>query len=224
MVQKDVKKLVAYSSVSHLGFVMLGLFAFNLQGIEGAILQMVNHGVSTGALFLIVGIIYERRHTRLISEFGGLAKVVPVFCLCFMVVTLSSIGVPGTNGFVGEFLILLGAFKVQKWYAVVAATGVIFAAVYMLWMFQRVMYGKITNEENLRLADMNGREVAYMLPLLLFILWIGIYPQPFLRRMDASVNAFVTRFEAKKQAALAGSPAGEPMLVRYFDVKKGGAR
>jgi NADH-quinone oxidoreductase subunit M len=224
MVQKDVKKLVAYSSVSHLGFVMLGLFAFNLQGIEGAILQMVNHGISTGALFLIVGIIYERRHTRLISEFGGLAKVVPVFCLCFMVVTLSSIGVPGTNGFVGEFLILLGAFKVQKWYAVVAATGVIFAAVYMLWMFQRVMYGKITNEENLRLADMNGREVAYMLPLLLFILWIGIYPQPFLRRMDASVNAFVTRFEAKKQAALAGSPAGETMLVRYFDVKKGGAR
>ncbi|MCR4310216.1 MAG: NADH-quinone oxidoreductase subunit M, partial [Deltaproteobacteria bacterium] len=189
MVQKDVKKLVAYSSVSHLGFVMLGLFAFNLQGIEGAILQMVNHGISTGALFLIVGIIYERRHTRLISEFGGLAKVVPVFSLCFMVVTLSSIGVPGTNGFVGEFLILLGAFKVQKWYAVVGATGVIFAAVYMLWMFQRVMYGKITNEENLRLADMNGREVAYMLPLLLFILWIGVYPQPFLRRMDASVNA-----------------------------------
>ena len=224
MVQKDVKKLVAYSSVSHLGFVMLGLFAFNLQGIEGAILQMVNHGISTGALFLIVGIIYERRHTRLISEFGGLSKVVPVFSLCFMVVTLSSIGVPGTNGFVGEFLILLGAFKVQKWYAVVAATGVIFAAVYMLWMFQRVMYGKITNEENLRLADMNGREVAYMLPLLLFILWIGVYPQPFLRRMDASVNAFVTRFEAKKQAALAGSPAGETMLVRYFDGKKGGAR
>ena len=224
MVQKDVKKLVAYSSVSHLGFVMLGLFAFNLQGIEGAILQMVNHGISTGALFLIVGIIYERRHTRLISEFGGLSKVVPVFALCFMVVTLSSIGVPGTNGFVGEFLILLGAFKVQKWYAVVAATGVIFAAVYMLWMFQRVMFGKVTNEENLRLADMNGREVAYMLPLLLFILWIGVYPQPFLRRMDASVNAFVTRFEAKKQAALAGSPAGETMLVRYFDGKKGGAR
>ncbi|HEY6097133.1 MAG TPA: NADH-quinone oxidoreductase subunit M [Candidatus Deferrimicrobium sp.] len=224
MVQKDVKKLVAYSSVSHLGFVMLGLFAFNLQGIEGAILQMVNHGVSTGALFLIVGIIYERRHTRLISEFGGLAKVVPVFALCFMVVTLSSIGVPGTNGFVGEFLILLGAFKVQKWYAVVAATGVIFAAVYMLWMFQRVMYGKVTNEENLHLTDMNGREVAYMLPLLLFILWIGVYPQPFLRRMDASVNAFVTRFEAKKQAALAGSPAGETMLVRYFDGMKGGAR
>ena len=177
-----------------------------------------------GALFLIVGIIYERRHTRLISEFGGLSRVVPVFALCFMVVTLSSIGVPGTNGFVGEFLILLGAFKVQKWYAVVAATGVIFAAVYMLWMFQRVMFGKVTNEENLRLTDMNGREVAYMLPLLLFILWIGVYPQPFLRRMDPSANAFVTRFEAKKQAALAGSPAGKTMLVRYFDGKKGGVR
>ena len=220
MVQKDVKKLVAYSSVSHLGFVMLGLFALNLQGIEGAILQMVNHGVSTGALFLIVGIIYERRHTRLISEFGGLSKVVPVFSLCFMVVTLSSIGVPGTNGFVGEFLILLGAFKVHKWYAVVAATGVIFAAVYMLWMFQRVMYGKVTNEENLRLADMNGREVAYMLPLLLFILWIGVYPQPFLRRMDATVHAFVARIEAKKQAALSEAPPGEKLFTRYFEERK----
>ncbi|MBI5905875.1 MAG: NADH-quinone oxidoreductase subunit M [Deltaproteobacteria bacterium] len=220
MVQKDVKKLVAYSSVSHLGFVMLGLFAYNLQGIEGAILQMVNHGVSTGALFLIVGIIYERRHTRLISEFGGLAKVVPVFTLCFMVVTLSSVGLPGTNGFVGEFLILLGAFKAHKVLTVVAALGVIFAAVYMLWMFQRVMYGKVTNDENLRLTDMNAREVAYMLPLLLFVFWIGVYPQPFLRRMDASVNAFVARVEAKKQAALAGSPPGETLLVRYFDAGK----
>jgi len=150
--------------------------------------------------------------------------VVPVFCLCFMVVTLSSIGVPGTNGFVGEFLIMLGAFKVHRWLTVAAATGVIFAAVYMLWMFQRVMYGKVTNEANLHLTDMNGREVAYILPLLLFVLWIGVYPQPFLRRMDASVNAYVTRFEAKKQAALAISPAGDTMLARYFDVKKGGAR
>src|SRR5512145_198571 len=173
MVQKDMKKLVAYSSVSHLGFVMLGLFAFNLQGIEGGILQMINHGVSTGALFLIVGIIYERRHTRLISEFGGLSKVVPVFAIIFLVVTLSSIGLPGLNGFVGEFLIMLGAFKVHKWLTVVAASGVIFAAVYMLWMYQRVMYGKVTNEENLRLHDMNGREIAYMVPILLLILWIG---------------------------------------------------
>ena len=220
MVQRDIKKLVAYSSVSHLGFVMLGLFAFNIQGIEGGILQMINHGLSTGALFLIVGIVYERRHTRLISEFGGLSKVVPVFALVFLVVTLSSIGLPGLNGFVGEFLIMLGAFKTHRWLTVVAASGVIFAAVYMLWMFQRVMYGKVTNEENLRLTDMNGREIAYMVPILLFILWIGVYPQPFLRRMDASVNAFVARVEAKRQAALADSPKGETLLVRYFDAGK----
>src|SRR5512139_1117495 len=220
MVQRDIKKLVAYSSVSHLGFVMLGLFAFNIQGIEGGILQMINHGLSTGALFLIVGIIYERRHTRLISEFGGISKVVPVFAFIFLVVTLSSIGLPGLNGFVGEFLIMLGAFKTHKWLTVVAASGVIFAAVYMLWMFQRVMYGKVTNEENLRLTDMNGREIAYMVPILLFILWIGVYPQPFLRRMDASVNAFVARVEAKRQAALADSPKGETLLVRYFDAGK----
>jgi NADH-quinone oxidoreductase subunit M len=220
MVQRDIKKLVAYSSVSHLGFVMLGLFAFNIQGIEGGILQMINHGLSTGALFLVVGIIYERRHTRLISEFGGLSKVVPVYAFVFLFVTLSSIGLPGLNGFVGEFLIMLGAFKTHRWLTVVAATGVIFAAVYMLWMFQRVMYGKVTNEENLHLSDMTGREIAYMLPILLFILWIGVYPQPFLRRMDASVNAFVARVEAKRQAALADSPKGENLLVRYFDAGK----
>jgi NADH-quinone oxidoreductase subunit M len=217
MVQKDVKKLVAYSSVSHLGFVMLGLFAYNLQGIEGGILQMINHGVSTGALFLIVGIIYERRHTRLISEFGGLSKVVPLFAACFMVVTLSSIGLPGTNGFVGEFLILLGAFRAYRWLTVVAATGVILAAVYMLWMFQRVMYGKVTREENLHLSDMNGREIAYMLPLLLFVFWIGVYPQPFLRRMDATVHAFIARIEAKKQAALSEAPPGGKLFTRYFE-------
>jgi NADH-quinone oxidoreductase subunit M len=220
MVQKDIKKLVAYSSVSHLGFVMLGLFAFNLQGIEGGILQMINHGLSTGALFLIVGIIYERRHTRLITEFGGLSKVVPVFAAVFLIVTLSSIGLPGMNGFVGEFLIMLGAFKTHRWLTVVAVTGVIFAAVYMLWMFQRVMYGKVTNEENLRLTDMNGREIAYMLPILLLIFWIGVYPQPFLRRMDASVNSFVSRVEAKRAAALAASPPGETVLTRYFDAGK----
>jgi NADH-quinone oxidoreductase subunit M len=220
MVQKDVKKLVAYSSVSHLGFVMLGLFAYNLQGIEGGILQMINHGVSTGALFLIVGIIYERRHTRLISEFGGLSKVVPVFAFCFMVITLSSIGLPGTNGFVGEFLILLGAFRAHMWMAVIAATGVILAAVYMLWMFQRVMFGKVTNAENLHLSDMNGREIAYMLPLLLFVFWIGIYPQPFLRRMDATVHAFIARVEAKKQAALSEAPPGEKLFTRYFEERK----
>jgi NADH-quinone oxidoreductase subunit M len=220
MVQKDMKKLVAYSSVSHLGFVMLGLFAFNLQGIEGGILQMINHGVSTGALFLIVGILYERRHTRLIEEFGGLSKVLPVYATIFLIVTLSSIGLPGTNGFVGEFLILLGAFKATKVLTVFAATGVILAAVYMLWMFQRVMFGKVTNEKNLRLRDLNGREVAYLLPLLVMVFWIGVYPQTFLRKMDASVSAVVTRFEAKRHAALSGRPARETLLSRYFDVGK----
>ncbi|HSL91400.1 MAG TPA: NADH-quinone oxidoreductase subunit M [Candidatus Limnocylindrales bacterium] len=220
MVQKDMKKLVAYSSVSHLGFVMLGLFAFNPQGIEGGILQMINHGVSTGALFLIVGIIYERRHTRLISEFGGLSKVLPAYAVVFMIVTLSSIGLPGTNGFVGEFLILLGSFKTTRLLTVFAVTGVVLAAVYMLWMYQRVMFGKVTNEKNLGLPDLNAREVAYLLPLLVMIFWIGVYPQTFLRKMDASVRSVVTRMETKRQAALAGRPAGEPLLARYFDVRK----
>ncbi len=216
MVQKDVKKLVAYSSVSHLGFVMLGLFALNIQGIEGGLIQMVNHGLSTGALFLIVGIIYERRHTRLIAEFGGLSKVVPLFALFFMIVTLSSIGLPGLNGFVGEFLILLGAFKANKLFAVLAASGVILAAVYMLWMFQRVMYGKITREENRRIPDMNLREIVYMLPMLLFILWIGVYPQPFLRKMDASVTKLITHIESKVETASSDLPYHERIYARYF--------
>ncbi|MBP2675255.1 MAG: nuoM [Deltaproteobacteria bacterium] len=220
MVQRDIKKLVAYSSVSHLGFVMLGLFAFNVQGIEGGILQMINHGVSTGALFLIVGILYERRHTRLISDFGGVSRVMPVFAACFMAVTLSSIALPGTNGFVGEFLILLGAFRAYPALAVLATTGVILAAVYMLWMFQRVMFGKVTIPENQGLRDLNGREIACMVPILLLVFWIGVYPQPFLRRMDATVHAFIARFEAGKQAAQPqGSPA-EPMFARYFDLRK----
>jgi NADH-quinone oxidoreductase subunit M len=219
MVQKDLKKLVAYSSVSHLGFVMLGLFAFNLQGIEGGILQMINHGITTGGLFLLVGIIYERRHTRLIEEFGGLSKVVPVFAVCFLIVTLSSIGLPGMNGFVGEFLILLGSFKRTIPLTVFAATGVVLAAVYMLWMFQRVMFGKLTNEKNRRLPDMNVREVAYMLPLLVLIFWIGVYPQTFLRKMDASVEALVERIETKRQAALDGLSDGQTFMARYFERK-----
>jgi NADH-quinone oxidoreductase subunit M len=200
---------------------MLGLFAFNLQGIEGGLLQMINHGVSTGALFLIVGIIYERRHTRLIEEFGGLSKVLPVYATVFLVVTLSSIGLPGTNGFVGEFLILLGAFRTDKVLTAFAASGVILAAVYMLWMFQRVMFGAVTNEKNRRLPDLSAREVAYLLPLVVMIFWIGVYPQTFLRKMDASVSAVVSRIETKRQAALAGRPAGETLLTRYFDAGKG---
>lgn len=188
MVQPDIKKLVAYSSVSHLGFVMLGVFALNIQGLQGGMLQMINHGVSTGALFLLVGMIYERRHTRLIENFGGITKVMPAFAVCFLIVTLSSIGLPGTNGFVGEFLVLLGAFAANKWYGVLATTGVILAACYMLWMFQRVMFGVVKHKENEDLKDLNLREWITVLPLLILIFWMGIYPKPFLDTMDASLK------------------------------------
>jgi NADH-quinone oxidoreductase subunit M len=195
--QDDVKSLVAFSSVSHLGFVMLGLFALNLQGVEGGILQMINHGISTGALFLIVGMIYERRHTRLIAEFGGVSRKMPVFAAFFMIVALSSIGLPGTNGFVGEFTILLGTFKTNVAYAVLAAAGIIFAAVYMLWMYQRVMFGKITKPENEKLKDINWREKMVLIPLILAIFWIGVYPKPFFNKMEPSVKALIENANAK---------------------------
>jgi NADH-quinone oxidoreductase subunit M len=188
MVQPDMKKLVAYSSVSHLGFCMLGLFAFNTEGWSGSILQMLNHGISTGALFLLVGVIYERRHTRLISEFGGLWKVMPVFAAVFLVVMLSSIALPGTNGFVGEFLVLLGAFQTQRPWAILAATGVILSAAYMLWMYQRVIFGPVTNNENSLLKDLSGREIAVFVPLLALIFWIGLFPNPILSRLEPTVD------------------------------------
>ena len=198
MVQLDVKRLVAFSSVSHLGFVMLGMFALTTQGVEGSIIQMINHGLSTGALFLIVGMIYERRHTRLISEFGGISKVMPLFAVFFMIFTLSSIGLPGLNGFIGEFLVLLGTFKVYPWYAVIAASGVIFAAVYMLWMFQRVMFGEVTNPKNLGLKDLSAREITVLAPILLFVVWIGVYPNTFLAPMEPSVKNFIQQVESKR--------------------------
>jgi NADH-quinone oxidoreductase subunit M len=192
MMQTDVKKLVAYSSVSHLGFVMLGIFALNMEGVTGGMLQMVNHGISTGALFLIVGFIYERRHTREITEFGGLAKQMPIFATIFMIITFSSIGLPGTNGFVGEFLVLLGAFESHlRWFAVFATSGVILAAVYMLWMFQRVMFGELKNPANQKLKDLSGREIALMLPLLVFVFWIGIYPSTFTSKMSPAVQQMI---------------------------------
>src|SRR5687767_10930690 len=175
-VQPDLKKLVAYSSVSHLGFVMLGLFTLNQQGMVGGLIQMINHGLSTGALFLMVGMIYERRHTRLISEFGGLWKVIPAFSALFLLVTLSSVGLPGLNGFVGEFLVLLGAFQVSGLLTAVATTGIILAAVYLLWMYQRVAFGELTNEANRRLQDLSIREWAVLVPVLVFIVWIGVAP------------------------------------------------
>ncbi len=200
MMQDDVKKLVAYSSVSHLGFVMLGVFALNLQGMAGGMIQMVNHGISTGALFLIVGFIYERRHTRLINEFGGLAKQMPVFATIFMIVTFSSIGLPGTNGFVGEFLALVGAYESElRWYAVVATTGVIFAAVYMLWMFQRVMFGELKNPANQKLKDLSAREIILMVPLLVFVFWIGIYPNTFLEKMNPAMENLIEQVKGKQQ-------------------------
>jgi NADH-quinone oxidoreductase subunit M len=202
MVQEDLKKLVAYSSVSHLGFVMLGIFVFNIQGMEGSILQMINHGLSTGALFLLVGMIYERRHTRLITDFGGLTKKMPMFAVFFLIMTLSSIGLPGLNGFVGEFLVLVGVFKTNVLYAVLATTGVILSACYMLWMFQRVMFNKITNPENRKLKDLNLREWALLLPITMLVFWIGIYPKPLLSRMDVSVNHLLTQVDDKYKITL----------------------
>jgi len=197
MVQPDLKRLVAFSSVSHLGYVMLGMFAFNMQGIQGSIYQMLNHGISTGSLFLIVGMIYERRHTRLIADFGGISKVMPIYAVFFMIVTLSSIGLPGTNGFVGEFLILLGAFQSNVVYGVLAATGVIFGAAYMLWMFQRVMFGKITRPENEKLKDLNAREIGILVPMVIVIFLMGIYPKLFFSKMDASVEKFIKDFKGR---------------------------
>ncbi len=198
MVQPDIKKLVAYSSVSHLGYCMLGLYVLTRQGVEGSVLQMINHGISTGALFLLVGIVYERRHTRLIKEYGGIARIVPIYSTIFLIVTLSSIGFPTTNGFIGEFLILLGAFKVNKLAAVLAATGVILGAVYMLWMVQRVFYGEVTNPKNLTLKDMNFREVVYMLPLIVLIFWIGLFPNFFLDKMHTSVDKFISQVKVER--------------------------
>jgi NADH-quinone oxidoreductase subunit M len=198
MVQRDIKSLVAFSSVSHMGFIMLGLFALNVQGMQGAVLQMVNHGVSTGALFLIVGMIYERRHTRMIEDFGGIAKVMPQFSTVFMIVMLSSIGLPLTNGFVGEFLILLGVFASNQWYAVFAASGVVLGACYMLWMYQRVIFGKITKPENEKLKDLSVRERIILIPLVVLIFWIGIYPAPFLNRVEPAIQQILTHFAKPK--------------------------
>ena len=195
MAQDDIKKLVAYSSVSHLGFVMLGLFALNSTGMTGAIYQMVNHGISTGALFLLVGMLYERRHTRMISEYGGLSKVVPVFAFVFMIVTFSSIGLPGMNGFVGEFLVLIGSFQYSPWLTAGAATGVILGAVYMLWMFQRVMFGPNENPANANLPDLTRRELIVMAPLLVLIVLLGVYPGPFLAILEPSVDRLVLVME-----------------------------
>ena len=211
MIQKDMKKLVAYSSVSHLGLCMLGLFAFNPYGIKGGLFQMLNHGISTSGLFLAVGIVYERRHTRMIADFGGLSKSMPVFATIFMIMTMSSIGLPLLNGFIGEGVILMGAFQAFPWAAVVATLGIILGAAYMLWMFQRVMFGPIT-EVNEKMEDLNLREILYFAPLVVAAFWIGLYPGPVMAVMDAPVRKLVEQVRpgfhaaqdlAAKQAAAA---------------------
>jgi len=191
MAQKDMKKLVAYSSVSHLGFVMLGMFALNPHGLSGAVLQMINHGLSTGGLFLLVGIVYERRHTRMIADYGGLAKVMPVYAMMFMIITMASIGLPTLNGFIGEFTILIGAFNRSALWAVLAATGIVLGAAYMLWMYQQVFFGEITHEANKGLKDLNRRELWTLIPLVVMCFWIGLYPKPFFRIIEPSVQRIV---------------------------------
>lgn len=209
-VQKDVKKLVAYSSVSHMGFIALGIFAMTPHGVSGALLQMVNHGVSTGALFILVGVIYERRHTRDLDQFGGLAKVMPWYAAVFILVSMSSIGLPGTNGFVGEFMIMSGAFfstgfvGLGQWgglFTLFAATGVILAAIYMLHAILKMFWGKVTNPANEHLADLSWREWTSLAPLLLLIFWVGLHPSTFLEKAEPAVAQFLADFDAKWQAS-----------------------
>jgi NADH-quinone oxidoreductase subunit M len=192
---------------------MLGIFAFNMQGVQGGIYQMLNHGISTGGLFLIVGMIYERRHTRMIADFGGLSKVMPIFATFFMIITLSSIALPGTNGFVGEFLILMGAFKSNVVYGTLATTGVILGAVYMLWMFQRVMFGVVTKDENRNLKDLGGREILILVCMVFFIVLMGVYPKMFFKKMDTSVTEYLAFVKNKSAQArvLEQGPGGAKM-------------
>jgi NADH-quinone oxidoreductase subunit M len=205
--QKDLKRLVAFSSVAHLGFIVLGTFAFTSQAITGSVMQMVNHGVSTGALFLLVGMIYERRHTRQIADLKGIQTVAPIFAAAFMVVMLSSIGVPGLNGFVGEYLILIGAFLTARWYVVIAATGVILAALYLLWAYQRVFHGE-PDEENKTFAELKLKEAAVLLPFIGVIVFTGVYPKPMLERIEPAVDALIVHVED-----MTGYESPEPGLI-----------
>ena len=210
LAQKDWKRLVAYSSVSHMAMVMLGMFALNPVGITGSIVQQLNHGISTGALFLIVGIVYERRHTREISEYGGLSKVMPVFAAIFLIMTMSSIGLPTLNGFIGELLILQGVFTYSKLWAAFAASGIVLGAVYMLTLYQRTMFGKVENPKNERLLDLSHREFATFAPLLILAVWMGLYPAPFLRRLETSVQRIVARVNTQYPQPTAALTPGAP--------------
>ena len=206
MMQPDMKKLVAYSSVSHMGFVMLGMFALNPNGLNGSIIQQINHGISTGALFLIVGIIYERRHTREIAQLGGLSNVMPAYAVVFLIMTMSSIGLPLLNGFIGEFTIMACALQKNLWWAVAGGAGIVLGAAYMLWLYQRTMFGKLDNPANQHLKDMNWREWATLIPLIIMAFWIGLYPAPFFRALDKPVNKLVSTIQAV--------PPGAPQAAR----------
>jgi NADH-quinone oxidoreductase subunit M len=201
LMQTDLKKLIAYSSVSHMGFVTLGLFAFNQQGLEGGILQMINHGIVSGALFLLVGVVYDRLHTREIARFGGLVLIMPIYAVIFMIFTMASVGLPGTNGFIGEFLILLGAFLASKGAAAIAATGVVLGAAYMLWMFKKVVFGELVHEANKSLKDVSAREFALFLPLIILVFWFGFYPTPVLDMLHASVENLIQQTQVIKTTA-----------------------
>ncbi len=214
LAQKDWKRLVAYSSVSHMAMVMLGMFALNPVGITGSIVQQLNHGISTGALFLLVGVVYERRHTREISEYGGLSKVMPVYAAIFLIMTMSSIGLPTLNGFIGEFLILQGVFVASKVWAAFAASGVVLGAAYMLYLYQRTMFGKIENPKNEGLLDLSHREFATFAPLLVLAVWMGLYPSPFLRRLESSVNHIMVRVNSEYASACGG---GAPTAAAVAD-------
>jgi NADH-quinone oxidoreductase subunit M len=208
MVQPDFKKLIAYSSVSHLGFVVLGIWALTVQSVQGALMVMINHGISTGALFFLVGMIYERRHSRMLADFGGIARVVPAYAAILTVVSLSSIGLPGLNGFVGEFLVLLGSFRTHPLAAAVGTLTVIFAAAYLLWALKRMLYGKVTKPENEALGDLTRREYAVLVPLLVVIVWLGLFPGPVLRRMQPSSERFIELVRQRVPAA--GAPVRAP--------------
>jgi NADH-quinone oxidoreductase subunit M len=216
-VQPDMKKLVAYSSVSHLGFCVLGIFAMNQTAIEGSILQMVNHGLSTGALFMLVGVVYERRHTRLLADYGGIGRTMPVFTTFFIIAVLSSVGLPGLNGFIGEFLILAGTFKANPIAATFAASGVILAAIYLLWLVQKVFFGPITNEENRNIPDIAWNEIAAVVPLVIFMVWIGVRPNTFLEKMEPSVKHLIATVQS-------GSSVEKTMVARSAPVIPSGAR
>ena len=224
LVQSDMKKLIAYSSVSHLGFCMLGMFALNPLGLEGSVLQMINHGLSTGGLFLIVGLIYERRHSRLIADYGGLAHVMPVYAVFTLIIFLASMGLPTLNGFIGEAMILLGAFTANKTWAYWAVSGVVLGAAYLLWLYQRVFWGKVTDDHNLHLSDLNARELATLVPLAVLCFWIGLYPAPFLEFLPVGAPALQTEYPRRplRGHRFEQEPADQrPVLLKNVGLDRG---